>query len=224
MSTVKDEAIKLRKNIDAVYEAGQKSVTKYDNYALLFDFRNYEGELIEIESNSTLSYCVDATRTTTQSQGFCYNNKKLKRCIALLHNAISARFAFCDCHNLEYIEVDMSKIVDSGVYSAFNSTFAWCYALKRIEGKISLLNCIDENIFMGCKALEYVAFVPQSINLSISLGDSANLNADGVQTLINGLADLTGLAAQILDLHSDVVVKLTDEQILQITNKNWTVI
>lgn len=222
--SIAEKLTTIAENEQRVYESGKKSVINYDNYALLFDFRNYEGELIEIESNSTLTYCVDATRTTTQSQGFCCNNKNLKRCIALLHNAISARFAFCDCHNLEYIEVDMSKIVDNDIYSAFNSTFAWCYALKRIEGQISLLNCMDENTFTGCKALEYVAFVPQSINLSISLRDSANLNADGVQTLINGLADLTGLAAQILDLHSDVVVKLTDEQILQITNKNWTVI
>lgn len=78
------------------------------------------------------------------------------------------------------------------------------------------------DMFLNCKSIIYVRFVERCIHLNLSLAESPLLSDESIQSIINGLADLTGQTAQTLTLHALVKEKLTDEQIAQITSKNWT--
>lgn len=78
------------------------------------------------------------------------------------------------------------------------------------------------NMFFWCDNLKEVRFVPNSIYKKISCSHSPNLSTDTIQSIIDGLADLTGGTAQTLTLHANVGAKLTDEQKATITAKNWT--
>jgi hypothetical protein len=47
------------------------------------------------------------------------------------------------------------------------------------------------------------------------------LSTDTIQSIVDGLATVE--EQKTLKLHTDVVVKLTEEQLTTIANKNWTV-
>ena len=76
--------------------------------------------------------------------------------------------------------------------------------------------------FSNCPNLVDIRFVKGSIHATIAFYQSQMLSAESVQSIIDGLADLTGQASQTLSLHALVKENLTDEQIAQITSKNWT--
>lgn len=104
-----------------------------------------------------------------------------------------------------------------------NSMFDDNRRLKTVRGKINLSTAKNiGGMFYRCEALEDVEFTPLTIKLSISFAESSKLSNTSIQSIIDGLADLTGQTTQTLTLHVDVKSKLTQEQIATITSKNWT--
>ena len=78
------------------------------------------------------------------------------------------------------------------------------------------------NTFGSCYALKEVRFTKGSIYKSVDLGKSSLLSDETIQSIIDGLADLTEQTTQTITFHADVKAKLTEEQIATITSKNWT--
>lgn len=96
-------------------------------------------------------------------------------------------------------------------------------SLERIIGELDFSSAtIIQYAFSGCSGLREITPKPNTIKVSLIFGNSSNLTEETIQAIINGLADLTGSTAQTLTLHKDVKAKLTQDQIAQITNKNWT--
>ena len=124
--------------------------------------------------------------------------------------------------------VDTLELVDiSGMgctFSSFAGTFMMQKVLKKIIGVIDLTGCINTaSAFYECRALEEVEFKQGTIPKSIEFNHSPNLTATAIQSIVDGLADLTGATAQTLTLHSVVKNKLTDAQVSEIWAKNWTI-
>lgn len=90
---------------------------------------------------------------------------------------------------------------------------------------ITLINvradCVFSNAFTWLNNLVNFS-ITGTIGTSISLSNSPNLSDESVQNIIDCLADLTDSETQTLTLNSAVESRLTDEQRLVITNKNWT--
>lgn len=76
--------------------------------------------------------------------------------------------------------------------------------------------------FFGAEKLEDVRIVPETIKFGTNLSLCKMLSTESIQSIIDGLATVT--TAQTLRLHTDIMVKLTDEQILIIQNKNWNIV
>ena len=76
--------------------------------------------------------------------------------------------------------------------------------------------------FSGASALTEIEIVAGTIEISISFADSPSLSDASIQSIVDGLTDLTGSTAQTLTLHTDVKAKLTEEQTAAVTAKNWT--
>lgn len=112
--------------------------------------------------------------------------------------------------------------------SCTNVQQMFCYMpnLKIIDGTpINLSSVVYQNNFIdGLLSLEYIRFSANSIKLSIGFRQSAKLTTESVQSIIDGLADLTGGTTQTLTLHANVGANLTDEQKAVITAKNWTLV
>ncbi|MBQ8766976.1 MAG: hypothetical protein IJZ16_09240 [Clostridia bacterium] len=101
-----------------------------------------------------------------------------------------------------------------------DNVFCGAKSLREIKGVIDLHNCTSAvNAFNFCYALEDFELLPNSIAYQFTINAPSNLSEKTVQSIIDALMNVGGT----LDLHSDVVARLTEYQILEITNKNWVV-
>lgn len=176
-------------------------------------FNNYQGATlprIDVSKFYTMAY-------------FCGNAVNLERIDFYLNSGLATTFfnAFRQAYSLKYIKgVNTSKaqIVTSMFY---NST-----ALEEIEEPLDFSSVSSINnqssCFNGTNSLAEVRFVAESIKWSITI-PSPVLSDESIQSIIDGLADLTGGTAQTLTLHATVKAKLTETQLATITGKNWSV-
>ena len=112
--------------------------------------------------------------------------------------------------------LDMRKV------TSIHSMFLYSAGIVEI-GEMEIPRVTTTNTaFNGCTALERISFVPNCINVSIGFPSSNLLDDASIQSIIDGLADLTDKTTQTLTLHATVGAKLTEEQKAQVTAKNWT--
>lgn len=221
------DAIREKNGTEAIYKPSEMGDAirllrdKNVDYVDYFDFRNYKFEKLHVESTSASCYCAQNIHNT--QVGFLKDNAFVKECIAIFPNAKYGRFAFSGCPNIIYIKIDVSNIKDEGQYTAYNNTFSNCPKLETIDALIDGSNCsFIDSTFTGCNNLKNVRFVPLSIKSSISFANSSLLSDESIQSIIDGLSDVTGeQEKKTLSLHSYIIEKLTVEQWSQLDVKNW---
>lgn len=139
-------------------------------------------------------------------------------------NIVQANLSY-SFYNSKYLKyVDFSKCGNGGKLSItyFSNAFQASALLERIIGNLDLSNSASNgNCFMGCTALKEFRVIPLSIKLNFSVISSPNLSNETIQSIIEGLADLTGGTTQTITFHATVGAKLTEEQKATITAKNW---
>lgn len=125
--------------------------------------------------------------------------------------------------NFEAMFDSASNIEEINLTSTANGTtfyraFIYCGNLKKIS-TLDLSNCTNtERMFEGCSKLENISFVPETIKISIAI-PSANLTAESVQSIINGLATVE--TAQTLTLNANA--KILQSQVDSANAKGWTI-
>ena len=124
---------------------------------------------------------------------------------------------------------DDLELLDLTEFKCYPTSIAYfAYQSKKlvtILGAMDLSKCTTVTLaFTSANALKDIEFVPNSIKISIGFNDSNLLSAISIQSITDGLADLTGGTAQTLTLHATVGGNLTDEQKASITAKNWTLV
>lgn len=137
-----------------------------------------------------------------------------------LAKCTNASAMFSNCVLLREVEIE-----NTGNITNFSSFINACNELVSVKTlDLSSASGTNSTIYMfnGCYKLENVLFVSGTIKKSISFQHSSLLSDASIQSIIDGLADLTGLDTQTLTLHADVKTKLTEDQITTITSKNWT--
>lgn len=114
---------------------------------------------------------------------------------------------------------------DTSKVTYFTSAFRNRATLERIIGEldfsgVTTVKGLDTIIMNDANLKE---FYPKAgtIKVSVILNNSYLFTDETIQSIINGLADVTGGTAQTLTLHANVKARLTDEQIATITSKNW---
>ena len=105
----------------------------------------------------------------------------------------------------------------------FSNMFQSCSKLTTIPQLDVSNGSSFGNMFNYCSSLTTISFAEGCIKRAISFAQSSLLSGESVQSIIDGLADLTGGPYQKVTFHSDIVDKLTDEQKQQVTDKNWTI-
>ena len=121
--------------------------------------------------------------------------------------------------NLEEVVLNFSTKNIQKYYTTFNGS-----TVKRIIGVLDFSSATTVgNMFYLCEKLEEVTFEPNTLSLSISLGQSSKLTSESVQSIIDGLKTLEeGATAKTLTLNKAIV--LTDEQKATINAKGWTLV
>ena len=119
--------------------------------------------------------------------------------------------------------IDLSEF--NGTFSSFTQGISSCGALEEILGELSFTpTCKFASAFMHHYKLREIRFKKGTIHNSIGFVYAYVLSNDSVNSIIEGLADLTGATAQNLSFDKAVYDKLTDEQKDAVTAKNWTLV
>lgn len=118
------------------------------------------------------------------------------------------------------LNIDLSRV------EQFGNCFRQRRHLKVVDGKpidFSSATAIGNYVCYLCNSLEEIRIVPGSIHDNLSFNTSQNLSAESIQSIFDGLADLTGATAKTLTFHSNTGRKLTEEQKASASAKNWTI-
>lgn len=144
--------------------------------------------------------------------------KRLKLVSTPTDDTINLTTAF---NNSSIEELDMSEFHRN--VKAMTSTFLQCRNLREIKGELNFTSATFNTYeFFNCTALEEIRIKAETIYKSVAFAQSSKLSADSRQSIIDGLANLTGQTTQTLTLHADVGAKLTANQIASAEAKNWT--
>lgn len=97
-------------------------------------------------------------------------------------------------------------------------------SVKNVYGTpIDMSSATNTRLAFNCN-LTHITFAPNTIKISVSFPGSSALDDESIQSILDGLADLSAEeTAQTLTLHANVKARLTDEQIAAVTAKNWTI-
>lgn len=152
------------------------------------------------------------------------------------HLTVSTNALVIDLHRMFYcdnfsIDETMKRItlnfdLDPNYDVNMNNVFWNMRGLEVVDGTpLNVSGSTSFNsTFWSCFSLKEIRFVENSIKASIGFPQSNLLSDLSIQSIIDGLADLTGGTAKTLTLHATVGAKLTDEQKATVTAKNWTLV
>lgn len=142
--------------------------------------------------------------------------------------SINMMFYFSDIWDEKNPLKHITLNFDTSKVTYANNVFGSLVQLKTVDGKALDFSSISSSstirIFYGSANVEYARFVPNTIKCNLNVSDSRAFTTETIQSIIDGLADVTDGTAKTLTLHSTVGAKLTDEQKATITAKNWTLV
>ena len=220
LTTIAENTIKL---YDKAYEKGKNSGVDYlpfvktVQFNSLNDFGKAEVELHLESCNALSEFCkvADATYKNNTLEHLTINANNISNMASMLQCAYATRD-----EKLKHLTLNFSTKNSTSHVTAF----AFLQSLEIIDGEpldFSSTTNVN-NIFNGCTMLTTVRFAKETLSKSINLSSCVSLYDDSVQSIIDGLADLTGSTTQTLTLSGTTAAYLTDTQKATITAKNWT--
>jgi hypothetical protein len=220
-----NEAINEKTGEEATYKPSEmgdaiRDIVKFEEYATAICFGGVdlpEVVIVNAYNAKTLDNFITPTSTIKELTVNC------KKQVTSMN-----RFIYGTGNNLIKItlNVDTSKCTNfrQAFYHMRGRVVAGYQEYVIIEGEIDFTSATSVSAcFDLCNYLKEVRFAKETLSLSISLVSGKYLSDESIQSIIDGLADLTGQTAQKITFHTDVVLKLTDEQWNQINAKNWEV-
>ena len=236
MGKLKEELLKLRQNLDAIYAAGKASAgdeNYYDTFwntfqddgnRSLYAYAFASGHYTPKGWNDTNFKPKYNMQPTSADYMFYYANvSDINECLE--RAGVTIDFSKCttfgdmlnNCATTTFPPIDLSSA------NSLTNIFRYAKQIKKIELR-NVKSTLEwgVNAFAVCSELAELYIVSGTIGTSLYLGVCSKLTTESVQSIINALADLTGGTSKTLTLHATVKNKLTDEQKAQITSKNWT--
>lgn len=197
--------------------SGGEDYSKYSYVSRFYNLNLFDKKEITINAD----YLEEATLMFTQ---------RVEKNTTVEHIVVNISSYFKTCAQMFFAPEKDSTLkritlnLDFSNCNSFSAMFNGLTALEIIDGNHLDISKSTNNgaAFSGNYALKEVRFVPLCINKQISFYHSSQLSDVSIQSIIDGLADLTGTTSQTLTLHVDVKAKLTEDQITAITSKNWT--
>lgn len=219
------------KDYEQGYEDGKNSVTdnlRYVKQAQIASFNLFNKPEIKLNLDNAISLYGFCSVRISAGDKKEWVNTTVEKLTVNCPNLITVmnRFLYCDNISQDKTLKTIILNVDTQKANRLDEAFVNLTALETIGGKpLDFTSCTVIGGFMrNCHALKEFRVVANTIKVSLNIVQSTLLSTETIQSIIDGLADLTGGTAQTLTLHATVGSKLTDEQKATITAKNWELV
>ena len=174
--------------------------------------------------NGAFQSCSSLTTVNLPSSLTSIGNSAFKSCSSLtavnLPSSLTSigNSAFQSCSLLTAVNLP-SSLTSIGMMS-----FAYCYSLTTINfpNSLTYIDTSGYGTFFNCTSLKYVTLGNNFNCKGLNLSTSTNYTRETILQWLNALADRTGQTAYKLTIGAKNLAKLTEEDILIATNKNWT--
>ena len=227
MATVQQEAIKLRTNIDSVYEAGKKA--EYGEFWDLYQNNGNRNSCINLFSGVGWNDVTFNPKNSMQNitlANAMFGSSQITDLQAILDKC-NVVFNFSNCNNFVNM-INGSSITRLGVINTNSSSqltnaFYDGQKLKTIDKLIlsSTGTQTFSSTFYNCKALENIV-IEGVIGNSLDIRYSTKLTHDSLMSIINALKDYSAnQGAHTLTIGDVNIAKLTKEEINLIESKGW---
>ena len=169
----------------------------------------------------TFSYCESLTSINIPDSVTGIANMAFEKCSSLKNITIPdsvigiGNYVFQFCINLTSITIP-NRITNIGMF-----IFSDCKSLSSLVIPNSVTN-IDSSSFRNCSKLEFVTLGDGFNANNLNLSASTLYTRETILQWLNALADRTGQTAYTLTIGATNLAKLTEQDILIATNKNWT--
>lgn len=187
---------------------------------------------------------IDTSNATTLSSTFsnCSSIEYFENCNLNLENAVSLDSAFNSCFLLNEINFKNLGSKATNINAMFNQCFALktlgilntvnvtnfqnafngCYSLKSID-YIDFYSATNiTNVFLNCFALEEI-FGIKNIKISGLSFKDCPLSHDTLIRVRNACADYSAGDTHTINIGATNIAKLTDDELAEWQNKNWTI-
>lgn len=239
--SIAEKLTTIAENVQKVYDAGKAAGGDYDqgyddgkNSVLSLERYAKSMQIISLNVFGVAEVTLNLDNANTLIN-LCNINEDNNKNITVEKITINCPNQIANMQNMfycnassryDYMLKHITLNVDTQNCTNINYAFSGMVALEVIDGQpLNLSGITNANYtraFVNIPSLVDVRFVVNSILVNISFSSCAKLSAETIQSIIDGLADLTGSDTQTLTVHEDVGAKLTDEQKATITAKNWT--
>lgn len=223
-ATTGENADTLAGAVDALiagYGQGGESINLLD-YTTFGNGKMFVGTKLPEDTRINIKINTFGTQTPNLSNQFAYitNLAFLRLDITNVDRQINMGSLANSTATLKEVEI----VGDTSYITTLGSAFENCKALETINATLNLtgLTVDMSRTFVSCYNLKNIRFAEKSIAVNVSFDASQYLTGESIQSIIDGLADLTDGTTKTIKLHVNVKSNLTDDQILSITNKNWT--
>lgn len=224
MSTLAEQVVEqLKTDMDNVYDAGYQKGKSEGGIDLFQYATSLDGTFTNADFSDNPNVVINIPNFEGNTISALFNSVTNLESVKLVCNVrnveMHASTAFYSCRTIKLIDFSEFNVT----FGTNSSLFGSCTLLERILGELDFSRSQTfPNTFGQCTSLIEVRFTENCIKANISFSSSSKLSDESIQSIIDGLADLTGQTTQTLTLHADVKAKLTEEQIATITSKNWT--
>lgn len=164
---------------------------------------------------------IDYADLFKKARGISFHNSNIETITMDCSHLTNLNGAFDGCRKIKEIHLSNTQNVKTWQYFLYS-----CNSLTTLE-TLDLSGRTNVNgtwAIGGIDNLRTFKVEPNTILVSIiipapKLTDGTDGTFNSIQSIIDGLAIVE--TAQTLTLHADVKAKLTEEQLVTITNKNW---
>lgn len=234
MSTVKEEAIKLRQNIDAVYEAGKKAehnrfwdFWQNNGKRRVYDYAFYGLDLKDFypKHDLVLQQANWFMRDAVCSTGKLDLAERLKECGVTLDTSTATDLAYFlyQAEISRVPQLDFRNKPTGTVYVMFGGHIEVIDKIMLPADGMHLYG-----VFRYCTALREVQIEgqinPHANGIAFQLGDSPNLSHDTIMSFVNALADMSGDTSDtqfVAKFGSTNLAKLTEDEKAIMDAKGW---
>ena len=203
---------------DKGYEAGKAegerfSLSNYcDNISFTTDEWAEENTEIHLPNATSLGYLFDSAKFTKIKVLTLTCDKPVK--------SVGSTFSYCSGILEKVIfNVDISQVTNATqIVMAYGG-------IKYFEGTpFDFSSATTIRPFQYADAIESFRVAPETIKVKADFGRQRALDDETIQSIIGGLADLTGSTTQILTVHPDVKARIEANPVwlATIVGKNWT--
>jgi hypothetical protein len=226
---VAEKLLQLKQDFDDVYEAGKSAGSVGDNpldYAKSITFANmnvFGKSVVELNVGkvSTLERLFYGTTSA--------NKNTIVEHLTINHTGqpVSMQEMICTTGSSsdDRILKKLTLNIDTSKCQYFKNFVRGKLGLEIIDGTpFDFSSNVESTIttFSNCGQLTDFRVVKGTIKQNFNVSACSSLSNETVESIIEGLADLTGGTTQTLSLNNAVGKKLTDTQKAAITAKNWT--